>query len=187
MSMLGSALLNDIVNNSKSLKANFILNELRDQVIASLRQSGKTDEARDGMDIALCVFDREQMSLQYAGAHQPLYHVRDGELTVIKANMMPIGISFEAGKSFTNHEISLRNNDAFYMCSDGFVDQLGGEKRKRFKSSSFKSLLLEMQNRIMDDQKEILSSALNDWMGLTGLYDKEYEQIDDVIVLGIRV
>lgn len=187
MSMLGSALLNDIASNMSHLQANLILNELRDQVIASLRQTGKTDEARDGMDISLCILDREQKTLQYAGAHQPLYHLRNNELTVIKADMMPIGISNEAGKSFTNHEMSLRKDDAIYMCSDGYVDQLGGAKRKRFRTSRFKELLLEIQNRVMHDQKEILTSALNDWMGLTGLYDKEYEQIDDVIVMGIRI
>jgi len=187
MSMLGSALLNDIVNNMNSMQAHLILNELRDRVIASLRQTGKTDEARDGMDIALCILDKEQLTLQYAGAHQPLYHVRKGQLTVVKADMMPIGISSEAGRSFTNHEISLLKDDAVYMCSDGYVDQLGGDRRKRFTTSRFKSLLLDMENRIMHEQKEILDSALSDWMGLTGLYAREYEQIDDVIVLGLRV
>jgi serine phosphatase RsbU (regulator of sigma subunit) len=187
MSMLGSALLNDIVSNMDMLQANLILNELRDRIILSLRQTGEADEARDGMDIALCVLDREQMELQYAGANNPLYHIREGKLSEIKADPMPIGISSEAGKSFTNHPLSLKKDDALYLFSDGLIDQAGGEKRKRFKSSRFKSLLLEIQDRIMFEQKVVLEGSLNEWMGLTGLYKQEYEQIDDILVMGIKV
>ncbi len=188
MSMLGSALLKDIVNNMKNtLQANVILNELSDQVIMSLRQTGKVDEARDGMDISLCILDRDHMALQYAGAHNPLYHIRDGTLTEVKADMMPIGISSEAAKSFTNHELKLHKDDTLYLFSDGYTDQLGGEKRKRFMTSRFKQLLLEIQDRIMFDQKAILEKTLNEWMGLTGAYEKKYEQIDDILVMGIRI
>ena len=188
MSMLGSALLKDVVNNLKNnLQANLILNELRDQVILSLRQTGEVDEARDGMDISLCILDRDHMTLQYAGAHNPLYHVRNGKLTEVKADMMPIGISSEAAKSFSNHEMELRKDDVLYLFSDGYTDQLGGERRKRFMTSRFKQLLLEIQDRIMFDQKAILEQKLNEWMGLTGAYEKKYEQIDDILVMGIRI
>jgi ligand-binding sensor domain-containing protein/serine phosphatase RsbU (regulator of sigma subunit) len=187
MSMLGSSLLNDIVNNMNKLQANLILNELRDRVILSLRQTGEADEARDGMDITLCVLDREQMELQFSGAHNPLYHIRDGKLTEVKADSMPIGISSEAGKSFTNHQLSLKKDDALYLFSDGYADQAGGEKRKRFMTSRLKSLLLEIQDKIMFDQKAVLERRLNEWMGHTGLYDQEYEQIDDIVVMGIKV
>jgi len=188
MSMLGSALLKDIVNNMKNtLQANVILNELRDQVILSLRQTGKVDEARDGMDISLCILDSDQMTLQFAGAHNPLYHVRNGKLTEVKADMMPIGISSEAAKSFSNHELKLHKDDILYLFSDGYTDQLGGERRKRFMTSRFKQLLLEIQDRIMFDQKAILEQTLNEWMGLTGAYEKKYEQIDDILVMGIRI
>ncbi len=188
MSMLGSALLKDIVNNMKNtLQANVILNELRDQVIMSLRQTGEVDEARDGMDISLCILDSDHMTLQYAGAHNPLYHVRNGKLTEIKADMMPIGISSEAAKSFTNHELKLLKDDTLYLFSDGYTDQLGGERRKRFMTSRFKQLLLEIQDRIMFDQKAILEKTLNEWMGNTGLYERKYEQIDDIVVMGIRI
>jgi len=188
MSMLGSALLNDIVNNVKNtLQANLILNELRDQVILSLRQTGAVDEARDGMDISLCILDMDHMTLQYAGAQNPLYHVRNGKLTEVKADRMPIGISSEAAKSFTNHVLTLQKNDALYLFSDGYTDQLGGERRKRFMTSRFKQLLIEIQDRIMFDQKAILEQKLNEWMGLTGLYERKYEQIDDILVMGIRI
>jgi len=169
------------------LQANLILNELRDQVIFSLRQTGAVDEARDGMDISLCILDSDQMTLQYAGAHNPLYHVRKGKLTEVKADMMPIGISSEAAKSFTNHELKLRKDDSLYLFSDGYTDQLGGERRKRFMTSRFKQLLLEIQDRIMFDQKAILEQTLNEWMGLTDAYEKTHEQIDDILVMGIRI
>ena len=187
MSMLGSALLNDIVNNIETIQPNLILNELREQVIASLRQTGEENETREGMDIALCILDKENMGLQYAGAYNPLYLIRKGELTEIKADMMPIGISSDAGKSFTNHELTLQKDDALYMFSDGYIDQYGGDNRKKFMKTRFKQLLLDIQDRIMFDQKEILEHTLNEWMGLTGKYKEIYEQIDDIIVMGIKI
>ena len=187
MSMLGSALLSDIVNNMNALQANLVLNELRDRIIVSLRQTGEADETRDGMDIALCIIDREHMELQFAGANNPLYHIRDRKLTVIKADNMPIGISSEAGRSFSNHQLDIAKDDALYMFSDGYMDQVGGENRKRFRTSRLKSLLLEVQEKIMFDQKTVLESTLNEWMGLTGLYGKVYEQIDDIVVMGIKI
>jgi ligand-binding sensor domain-containing protein/serine phosphatase RsbU (regulator of sigma subunit) len=187
MSMLGSALLNDIAGKIQPLQAHLILNELRKQVIASLRQSGAPDEARDGMDIALCILDPEKLELQYAGAHQPLYHVRGGSMTVIKADRMPIGISSVVDTSFQNHRLSLKRGDTIYLCSDGYVDQVGGPHRKKFMTSRLKPLLLNIQGMSMAGQKAHLDSTLNDWMGLTGLHRQVYEQIDDVVVMGIRI
>jgi len=187
MSMLGSALLNDIVGKQNISQANLVLNMLRDQVIASLRQSGKADEARDGMDITLCIIDRENMELQYAGAYNPLYYVREGKLMEIKADRMPIGISSEANLSFTNHRLNLQKDDTLYLFSDGYVDQIGGERRKKFMSSRFKTLLQEVQDINMAEQKAVLERTLNEWMGLTGLHKNEHEQIDDIVVMGIKV
>ena len=187
MSMLGSTVLSDVVNSIDTLKANLILNELRDQVIISLRQTGEIDETKDGMDIALCLLNKDKMKLQYAGAYHPLYMIRNGKLTEIKADKMPIGISVKAGKSFTNHEIKVRKDDTFYLFSDGIIDQFGGDQGKKYLSSRFQELLLSMQDKIMYDQKEILENELNEWMGMTGKYPKKYEQVDDIIVMGIKI
>lgn len=187
MSMLGSALLNDIVNNIEILEAGLILDELRDQVMESLRQTGQIDEAKDGMDIALCILDKKNKTLQYAGGYNPLYLIRKNELIEIKADKMPIGISSKAGESFTNHELNLQKGDAFYMFSDGYIDQFGGPKGKKFMTSRFKQLLLDIQNKIMFEQKEILEQTLDDWMGNTDLHGENYEQIDDIIVMGIKI
>ena len=135
MSMLGSALLNEAVNNMGKLQANLILNELRDQVILSLRQTGQSGEAKDGMDISLCILNKDNMKLQYAGAYNPLYLIRKGKLKVIKGDNMPIGISSKAGKSFTNHEIKVYKDDSLYLFSDGYADQFGGEKGKKYMST----------------------------------------------------
>jgi len=186
MSMLGSALLKDVVNSSNVLKANQILNDLREKVILSLRQTGKSGEAKDGMDISLCIINTELMKLQYAGAYQPLFLIRKGTLKEFKADKMPIGISSKAGKSFKNNEIKIFKDDLLYLFSDGYVDQFGGESGKKFLSSRFKQLLIEIQDNIMFDQKEILNQNINEWMGLTGLYEK-YDQVDDITVLGIKI
>jgi serine phosphatase RsbU (regulator of sigma subunit) len=187
MSMLGSTLLNDVISNIETLKADLILNELRDQVILRLRQTGQESETKDGMDIGICLLNKENMKLQFAGAYNSLYMIRKGKLTEIKADKMPIGISPKAGKLFTNHEIKVKKDDAFYMFSDGIIDQFGGDNGKKYLSTRFQQMLLSIQDKIMYDQKEILENELNEWMGLTGMYTQKYEQVDDIIVMGIKI
>jgi serine phosphatase RsbU (regulator of sigma subunit) len=186
MSILGSALLKDVVNSSNILHANQILNDLREKVILSLRQTGQSGETKDGMDMSLCIIDSEKMRLQYAGAYQPLYLIRKGVLKEFKADKMPIGISSKAGRSFTNNEIKIFKNDSIYLFSDGFVDQFGGESNKKLLSVRFKKLLIDIQDNIMHDQKEILDHSINEWMGLTDLYEK-HDQVDDITVVGIKI
>ena len=180
MSMLGIAFLNEIVNKSTSLQANEILNQLRNQVIRSLHQTGKEDEARDGMEMALCIIDFNTRKAQFAGAFNPLYIVRDQELIEVKADNMPIGIYGTEEQSFTCQELQLNQNDAMYLFSDGYVDQLGGDRRKSFKSKYFKDLLLNNHEMNMEEQKKILEKTIEEWRG-------EIEQIDDILVMGIKV
>ena len=187
MSMLGSTLLNDVINSIDTLKADLILNELRDQVILRLRQTGQVSETKDGMDIGICLLNKDTMKLQYAGAYNPLYLIRNGKMTEFKADKMPIGISPKAGKPFTNHEIKVKKDDAYYLFSDGIIDQFGGDNGKKYLSTRFQKLLLSIQDKIMYDQKEILDNELNEWMGLTGKYPQKYEQVDDIIVMGIKI
>jgi phosphoserine phosphatase RsbU/P len=180
MSMLGIAFLNEIVNKSVSLEANEILNQLRSQVIRSLHQTGKENEARDGMEMALCIIDFTTRKAQFAGAFNPLYIVREQELIEVKADNVPIGIYGEVEQPFTCKELQLNQNDAIYLFSDGYVDQLGGSKRKSFKSKYFKELLLKIHTMNMKDQKSALERNIEEWRG-------EVEQIDDILVMGIRV
>ena len=119
MSMLGFAFLNEIVNKNTELKASTILNQLRDYVKESLHQTGKDDETKDGMDIALCIIDPENLRLQYSGAYNPLYLIRNDNFISLKADRMPIGIHIIEKESFTNHEIDIQTGDVVYMFTDG--------------------------------------------------------------------
>ena len=190
MSMLGMALLNEIVRDKSVTHANQVLNKLRAEIKLALRQTGKEGEAKDGMDIALCVIDKENMILQYAGAYNPLYLFRKIsdklELIETKADKMPIGIHMKE-KPFTNHEIDIKENDIIYIFSDGFIDQFGGcddEKTKiggvKFKSKRFKKLLEDINDKKMSDQKEILNTTIEKWKG-------NNDQIDDILVIGIKI
>ncbi len=180
MSMLGFAFLNEIVNKSTEIKASAILNQLRDYVKESLHQTGKDDETKDGMDIALCIIDTDNFKLQYSGAYNPLYLIRNENLISLKADRMPIGIHLIEKESFTNHEIDIQKGDTIYVFTDGYVDQFGGPDVRKFKLLPFKEMLLKIKDQSMDEQKRLLEEQFNVWKG-------DSEQIDDVLVMGIRI
>ncbi|MDX2431542.1 MAG: SpoIIE family protein phosphatase [Bacteroides sp.] len=179
MSILGVAYLNGILNQTVAIRANEILNQLRGQVIKSLRQTGKADEARDGMEIALCVVDFRKKKLQYSGAFRPLYLIRNNELKEFKGDSMPIGIYNDEDISFSNEELNFKEDDIIYLFSDGYVDQLGGPNRKTFKSMKFKQLLINIHQKPLHEQKGILEKEYEEWR-------HGIEQIDDIMVMGIR-
>lgn len=180
MSMLGVSLLNEIVNKHPVTKANDILTELREEVKRTLKQRGAEGETKDGMDIALAMVDLKNMKLQFAGAYNPLYLFRDGELIQYKADRMPIGIYVKEKPEFTNHIIDLKKGDTFYVFSDGYQDQFGGEKGEKFKTKRMKKLLADIQSKSMEEQKAILERTIDDWKG-------DREQLDDIILIGVRV
>jgi serine phosphatase RsbU (regulator of sigma subunit) len=159
-------------------KPSDILDTLREIVIDAFKGQGKAD-VKDGMDIALCGIDYENMVLHFAGAHNPCIIVRSGEMIEIKADKQPIG-QFEYGKPFTAHEFNLKKGDVIYTYTDGYIDQFGGLKGKKFKSRPFKNLLLEIVDLPMDEQRAILDTRFIEWCG-------EHEQIDDVCVFGVRI
>jgi CheY-like chemotaxis protein/serine phosphatase RsbU (regulator of sigma subunit) len=185
MSMLGVAYLNDIVNKTtfnrhiRSLHANEILNQLRENVINSLHQTGKTSETKDGMDIALCIIDFEHKTLQFSGAHNPVYLIRSGKLMQLEADKMPIGIYKTAGVSFTNHEIALEKDDLLYIFSDGYYDQFGGSRNMKMFSSNFRKLLLDIHQKSMPVQRKLVEEYYDTWKG-------NNEQVDDVLVIGFK-
>ena len=184
MSMLGISYLNEIVRRKEITQANQVLNELRNVIKHSLRQSGKTGKSRDGIDMALCAIDTEKHILQYSGAYNPLYFIRNSgakpELREIKADKMPVGVHFSGDKSFTNHEIHLEIGDTFYISTDGYIDQEGEENGTRFGSARLKKLLMDINDQPMYEQKEILENTLDKWMG-------DLPQRDDILVMGARV
>jgi len=184
MSLLGISYLNEIVQRREITEANQVLNELRSQIKHSLRQHGQPDESKDGIDMALCVINKKDRTLQYAGAFNPLYLIREEqgepELKEIKADRMPLGYYHGKDRPFTNHELKLEIGDTFYIFSDGYMDQKGGPDNKKFMSRRFKSLLLEIHEQPLFDQKSILEKRLAEWMG-------NQSQIDDILVVGVRV
>jgi len=184
MSMLGISYLNEIVQRKEITMANQVLNELRKEIKHSLRQTGKKEESRDGIDMALCAIDISTNIMQYSGAFSPLYIVshNNGEpvLRETKADQMPVGVHFSSDKSFTNHEIQLEIGDTFYISTDGFIDQTGGSNKTRFGSNNFKKLLLEIYDNPLFEQKLIMQQTLKDWMG-------DNPQRDDILVIGARL
>jgi serine phosphatase RsbU (regulator of sigma subunit) len=133
---------------------------------------------RDGMDIGLCVIDRKRKKVEYAGAFLPLYLIRDNSLIEIKADKIIIGMNHE-GKSYADHEIDLKEDDIFYLFSDGYVDQFGGSENRKFMYRRFRYLLLTIHRFPVNDQKAILEENIKTWMGTN-------EQVDDITVLGFR-
>ena len=184
MSMLGISFLNEIVQRREVTQANQVLEELRKQVKDSLRQHGQAEESRDGMDMSICAINRKDNSMQFAGAFNSLYIIRekDGEpeLLEVKADRQPVGFHPGKDKPFTNHEIQLETGDSYYMYSDGYIDQIGGKDSKKFMRKNFTKLLLEINDRSMFEQKSILDKTITQWM-------QDHTQIDDILVMGWRV
>jgi len=167
--------LNRSVREHGLLDPGKILDKTREIVISEFEKS--EEEVKDGMDIALCSLNG--LELKYAGANNPLWIIRNGEIIETKANKQPIG-KYTDPKPFITHTIQLQKGDTIYIFSDGYVDQFGGEKGKKFKPSNFRKLLLSMQNDSMESQRELLDEAFEAWRG-------ELEQIDDVCVIGVRI
>jgi serine phosphatase RsbU (regulator of sigma subunit) len=182
MSMLGTAFLNEIVNKNDITHSQLILEQLRERVISSLHQdiTQNMEYSRDGMDIAVCILDIVENSLEYAGANNPIYIVRNKELIEFKADKIPIGIHEFCNEPFTSHRIDVFQGDNIYMFSDGYADQFGGTKGKKLKYNNFKKILLEINELPIEERERILNKKFVDWMG-------QQEQIDDVLVLGFTV
>jgi ligand-binding sensor domain-containing protein/serine phosphatase RsbU (regulator of sigma subunit)/ABC-type amino acid transport substrate-binding protein len=178
MSMLGITLLQEIINKEPGIEPDELLNELRIQVMETLHQKGDPGEAKDGMDMVVCKYFRKERSIHFAGANNPLYLVRDKELTEYKTDKMPVSIH-EVMLPFTRHELKLKKGDAIYIFSDGYADQFGGPKGKKFKYNAFKELLVTHINHPMDEQCRILDHTFEQWKG-------DIEQIDDVVVIGMK-
>ncbi|MDX9696404.1 MAG: SpoIIE family protein phosphatase [Bacteroidales bacterium] len=198
MSMLGISFLREIVMKEYITHPGVILRKLRKEIVRSLNQKDELGAPRDGMDMALISINHENLKVQFAGAHNSVYIISkslekpagdefqqfsiegvEEKLIEIKPDKMPIAI-YHRMDPFTNHEIQLQKGDQIYMFSDGFVDQFGGENKKRFMNGAFRELLLKIASHPMDQQKEILENTFDFWKG-------DYDQIDDVVIVGIKI
>ena len=180
MSMLGNSFLNEIIRtNSFSPSSDEVLNQLRDKISEALAQSGEQSSTHDGMDIALCIYDRTKREIQFSGAYNSLYLVRDGKLITVKGDMMPIGY-YPNRKDFTSNHVQVSKGDILYLFSDGFPDQFGGPKNKKYTIGRFKKLLVSISGQPMDKQHRTLDATLKEWSG-------ENIQVDDVLVMGVKL
>ncbi|KPK83601.1 MAG: hypothetical protein AMS27_12405 [Bacteroides sp. SM23_62_1] len=179
MSLLGITFLDDIVNQRNVLSSNEILNNLRKELIKALKQTGKVKEQKEGMDIALCQYDKKTSRLEYAGANNPLYHIRNGVFEEFKADRMSIGYEENISGPFRLHTFQIKKGDIIYLFSDGYADQFGGPDGKKFKYGGLKKYLLEIHEMPMGMQKMLLEENFCSWKG-------DREQIDDVILMGVR-
>lgn len=180
LSLLGVTFLNEISNKMQPLRANLILELLRERVIYSLHQGGFNKKRLDGIDLSLAIIDLSKMQLQFAGANNSIFMIRNGYLSEFKGNRMPIGLHAHKDKPFTNHNIDIKKGDKIYLFSDGYIDQFGGEFGRKFLSKNFKTLLTEIFQLPMDEQCDILKDIIDSWK--TG-----YEQIDDILVVGLKI
>ncbi len=158
-----------------------ILSFLDKGVNDRLRQTGGESGVNDGMDLGLCTLDNTTNELQYAGAYNPVYIVQDGKLKEIKADKYPIGVNTDGVVDvYTNHVVKLKKGDCVYLSSDGYADQFGGPKGKKFKYKQLRELLVSISHLPMPEQKQKLLSIFRKWQG-------EEEQVDDVLIIGVRV
>ncbi|MEA1898226.1 MAG: SpoIIE family protein phosphatase, partial [Bacteroidota bacterium] len=206
MSLLGISFLNEIVNRLDILRSDEILNHLRQEIMSSLKQTGKDDEAKDGMDVAICIIDKKKMKAQFSGAYNPLWLVRPltkNELIQVEkgndlefpprsihdqrnvlipfvGDKMPIGISVKGVLPFTANELEIKKGYSIYLFSDGYVDQFGGPNGKKFMSKAFKKLILDIQDQPMSKQEKILDERFEEWKG-------DLDQVDDILVIGLKI
>jgi ligand-binding sensor domain-containing protein/serine phosphatase RsbU (regulator of sigma subunit) len=180
MSLLGITLLNEIVNVERITKSDAIVTKLREEVIHSLQQSRKDIITSDGIDIVLCVLDQHQKRIQYTGGMNDLVYIRDGKLEVVRADHLSASVLYEDSGPFTMKEIDSKKGDVLYLFSDGYQDQFGGNRDKKYLVRRFYETLLEIHELPMINQKEILEKKLYEWM-------KETIQTDDITVMGIRL
>ena len=208
MSMISISLLNESVNAKGILKPDEILEDVRLGIIKALKQTGEIGEQKDGMDVALCCWNKEKRTLSYAGANSPIYIVRNKGVDLISRNgtslepelrsngtalyeikpdRQPVSILLGDLKPFTFNEFELQEGDVVYCTSDGYQDQFGGDKGKKFMVKRFKQLLIDMQHLELEDQKVHLDETIENWKDPRGNGVNSYEQIDDICVMGIRV
>jgi serine phosphatase RsbU (regulator of sigma subunit) len=178
MSLINISILNEIISEREVLRPDLILNEARTNIIKALNTDTNT-ESKDGMDCVLCCFDLKSRVLEYASANNHFYIIRGKELITCHADKMHVGMGLRKDP-FTYSKIQLKENDIVYTFTDGYADQFGGPKGKKFKSRQLEELLLSIAGLPLQEQKEILNNSFNEWKGAL-------DQVDDVLVIAVKV
>ena len=179
MSMIGNSILNEIILTKKITSPSAILSSLNRSIFKVLKQN--TSESRDGMDMALCMIDPKNNTLTYSGANRELLLIRNGELIEYKPTKNAIGGFTDSNTIFKETVIDIQPNDLFYMTTDGYADQFGGEKGKKLMTKNFKDFLLQIHTLPMPVQQDELDKKIQSWMG------NAHAQVDDILVIGIKL
>lgn len=182
MSLIGFKILENIIKVQGIEKPSEILNILSMGIENTFHREEEDYLLKDGMDLAFCVFDRDKKQLEYAGAFNPLYLIRDNKLIETRADRFSIGLKHNLNEQneYTNHSVSIKKGDMIYLFSDGYPDQFGGPNGKKFMYRRFRHLLLTIHKLPLQEQKDLLENSIEDWKG------EEYDQVDDILVIGIR-
>ena len=181
MSIVGYNLLKDILKNTDSTQPSIIMDKMNDGVANTLHTnttSGK--QTKDGMDMTLCALNYNTLELQFSGAYNPLYIIRGNELIQYKADKFPVGMFIGEKQNFTNHSIQLQKGDSIYIFSDGYADQFGGPRGKKFMAGNFRQLLSDVSKLPIERQKTMLNQTIEEWRG-------NLEQVDDILIIGVKV
>jgi len=179
MSIIGFELLRNITDVQGIEEADKILYEMNRGVAITFGKENNNIRLRDGMDVALCVIDRDKNTLDYAGAFRPMYYIRDNKLEEIKGDRFSVGLMNEKEvKRVTKTTIPIKPDDVFYIFTDGYADQFGGPEGKKYKYRRFRHLLLTIHKLQMNQQASYLERSLRDWQG-------ELEQVDDILIVGL--
>ncbi len=180
MSIIGHNSLNKIVKEYGILNPGRILDKLNQEVTSTFQTRSGTTDVMDGMDLSLICYTPDKNSLEFAGAYNPLYLIRNGEIIEVKGDRVSIGrSSYQRNIKYKTHRVPLKPKDTVYLFSDGYADQFGGEKMKKFNYRNFRSLLLKVQDKSMGDQRVTLDQTIEEWRG-------KAEQLDDILVVGRR-
>lgn len=180
MSLLNISKLNETINEKKITRPDLVFGQVRDEIIKALNPDGSESNARDGMDAVLCAFDFNALQLQFAAANNSVLLIRDKEIKEYKGDKYPVGMHQGKPKPFSLQTLQLQKGDMIYTFTDGYPDQFGGDKGKKFMSKNFKEMLLSVSGQPLHVQKEEIEKIFNSWRG-------RHEQIDDVLVIGIRI
>jgi serine phosphatase RsbU (regulator of sigma subunit) len=180
MSLLNISKLNEAVNQRRIMRPDLVLNYVKSEIIRALNPEGSDEEGKDGMDAVLCKLDAKNLRLEYAAANNSFCIIRRGELLLCKADKMPVGLSYDNNSTFTYNEVALEKGDMIYTYSDGYSDQFGGPRLKKFKQRNLKQLLVSIAGLPLDQQRAKIVSTFDDWKGTR-------EQVDDVLLMGVRI
>ncbi len=185
VSLVGHNSLNSAIAHNPELNPALILADLSMYATEAMNTKAHDSSNRDGMDMALCIYDKEAGTIDYSGAFNPLYLVRNNVLTIYKPDKIPIGSPDDVTQAFTSQLIQLEPNDMIYIFTDGYPDQFGGKKGKKFLYAPFRKMLINISKLTAAEQKQVISNRMHAWR-TESADGRKHEQVDDILIIGVK-